>query len=206
MAQQTKKSQSSAAATNFNKAKLSAISGGSATNKATAAKYEKDFNNFVSQGTKAVEQAIANSAEEAKKVQEKVLEFSREGAERLAESVDAAAKNFSDVVEIGKENFEAVVESANIASKIAKEIGQEISEFSNNIVSENLKAFEDFLACKTVNDFFNLQSNLIKNNVDAYFNQALKISEMSMEFSKAAEPVSERVAVTTEKLSKTITA
>ena len=40
-----------------------------ATNKATAAKYEKDFNNFVSQGTKAVEQAIANSTVEAKKVQ-----------------------------------------------------------------------------------------------------------------------------------------
>jgi len=141
-------------------------------------------------------------AEEAKKVHERVREFSREGMENFARSADSAAKKLGDVASIGKENFEAIVESANIASQVAKDIGAEISEYTNNRVAENFRAFEEFLHCKTVNDFLNLHSNLIKNNINACFNESLKLTELLMELGKAAEPVTSQASTITEKFSK----
>ncbi len=179
---------------------LSAISGGTQNNK----QQQKQINDFLAESTRAVEEAISAGTEEARKVQERVLEFSRESAENLAKSADSAVKGFNEAVELGKENFEAVVESANIASKISKTIAAEVSEFTNDSIAENMKGIEEFLSCKTASDFFNLQSNLVKSNLDSCFNEALKLSELFMQYAKAAEPVSERVTITTEKLAKAV--
>ncbi len=155
---------------------------------------------------KALENGFVPGIEEAKKVHEKMLEMGSESVEKFAKHADSAAKSLGNAVELGKENFEALVESANIASKIAKNIASEISEYTNNVVTDNFKAFEDFLTCKTVSDFLNLNSTLLKNNVDACFNESLRLSELFVELGKAAEPVNQQVAAATERLTKSMAA
>jgi len=164
------------------------------------------FSEIFSGGRKALENGFGPGIEEAKKVHEKMLEMGNESVEKFAKHADSAAKSLGDAVEMGKENFEALVESANIASKITKNIAAEISEYTNNVVTDNFKAFEDFLSCKTVSDFLNLNSTLLKNNVDACFNESLRLSELFVELGKAAEPVNQQVAAAAEKLTKSMAA
>jgi hypothetical protein len=168
--------------------------------------FSANFSEMFSGGRKALENGFGPGMEEAKKVHEKMLEMGSENIEKFAKHADSAAKNLGDAVEFGKENFEALVESANIASKIAKNIAAEISEYTNNVATDNFKAFEDFLSCKTVSDFLNLNSTLLKNNVDACFNESLRLSELFVELGKAAEPVSQQVAAAAERLTKSMAA
>ena len=195
-----KQSQAFAQAAAKNAAKFASIAGGAANSK-----FESNVNNFLENSTKAFEEAFFNASTEAKKFQEKFAEFANEGADHLTKGADTASKAINEAIELSKENFEAISESADISSKISQSIANEISDFANEIASENLKAFEKFLGCKTASDFFNLQSNLFKANADAAFNQALKVSELCMQFSKAAEPVSEKIQESAERLTKSLT-
>ena len=156
-------------------------------------------------GGKALKDFMATSAEEAQKAQEKVFALGREGAENIAKSADAVTKALSETVELSREGVEACIECANLSASLVKDVSSELFESTNKAFSDNVELSKDLFACRTLSDMFDLQNRIVKNSIDQFFNQSLKLSSMVFEYSnEALEPINEHFAQTAEQLTKTL--
>lgn len=153
----------------------------------------------------AVKDLLANGASEAQKVQEKAFEMGREGAEQISKSADAVTKSLYEAISISRDNVEAMLECGNLTASLAKDVGNEIIGYANRAFSDNMEISKDVFACRTINDMVDLQSRIVKNSLDSFFNQSSKLTNMLFEYSvEAIEPINERVAQTTEQMSKAL--
>lgn len=163
--------------------------------------------NVVRFGTDAVKEIFSTTSGEAHKAQRKAFAISREGANHMSRSADAATRAVSEAVSNTQHTIEACIESGNITANMSREISEEIFNFANEIMSNNIDISKDVFTCRTINDVFELQSKMFRNNVDRLFNQSAKISEMVFDtVTKASEPLSERMMEASDKLSKSFAA
>lgn len=163
--------------------------------------------NVVKIGTEAVKEFMSSGADEAQRIQEKAFAMGREGVENITKSANAATKTINEMLEIGRDNAEACIECGNVASTLAQNLSAEIFAYANNTFSENVEISKQIFSCRTVNDLFDLQGKLFKNNIDALFNQSVKMTELAFQYaSEAVEPINERVAETSERFSKSLAA
>lgn len=163
--------------------------------------------NVVRFGTDAVKEIFSTTSGEAQKAQRKAFAISREGANHMSRSADAATRAVSEAVSNTQHTIEACIESGNITATMSREISEEIFNFANEIMSNNIDISKDVFSCRTINDVFELQSKMFRNNVDRMFNQSARISEMVFDtVTKASEPLSERMVEASDKLSKSFAA
>lgn len=161
----------------------------------------------VKMGTEAIKEFVASGADEAQKIQEKLFAMSRESVENVTKSANAATKTINEVLEVGRDNVEACIECGNIATNLIQNFSGEVFAFANNAISENVEISKEIFSCRTVNDLFDLQSRLFRTNIDNFFNQSVKLTELAFQYaSEAAEPINERVAEATERFGKSIAA
>lgn len=202
MTQQSKKSSPSPA-------KLaSAVSNKAAKSTYAAVEHTRNSaENVVNIGSKAVKEFMSTSAEEAAKVREKAFAMGREGAEHIAKGADAATKAMYEAVGISRDNLETCMECGNMTAALAKDLSSELFEYTNKAFSDQIEISKEFFACRTINDMFELQSRLVKNSIDSFFNESVKLSGMLFEYTtEALEPINERVAQATEQFSKAMAA
>lgn len=158
-------------------------------------------------GTEAVRELMSSSAGEAQKAQEKVLAFSRESAENMSRSADALSRAMNEAVSLSRENFEACMECSNIAAEMSKSMSAEFFNYANNAFSQNVEYAKEFLSCRTINDMFDLQSEIVKRQMDGFFNESARLSEIFFRYaSEAAEPLNERMVEATERFTKSMAA
>jgi len=163
--------------------------------------------NVVKIGGNAVKEFIAASADEAQKAQEKAFAMSREGAENIAKSADAVTKALYETIAISRDNVETCIECGNMTAALVKDVSSEIFETANKAFSDNVEISKEVFACRTINDMMELQNRIVKNAIDQFFNQSVKLSGMLFEYtSEAIEPINERVAQATEQFSKAMAA
>ena len=163
--------------------------------------------NVVKLGTKAVKDFMGPIAGEAQKTQEKVFAMGREGAEHLAKSADTLTKILHESIAISRDNVEACIECGNMSTALVKDVSDEVIETSNKAFSDNVELSKAFFACRTFNDMFELQNKIVKNSIDNFFNQSVKLSGMFFEYTtEALEPINERVAQASEQFSKALSA
>ena len=161
--------------------------------------------NVVKIGGKAVKDFMSTSAGEAQKAQEKVFAIGREGAEHLSKSADAVTKALYEAVAMSRDGVETCVECSNIAASLAKDVSTELFESTNQAFSDNIELSKEALNCRTFNDVFELQNRLVRSTIDNFFNQSVKLSGMVFEYTtEALEPINERVAEATDKLSRVL--
>lgn len=152
-----------------------------------------------------LKEVIVSGTEEVQKAQEKLLAISREGAENLARSTETASRSLNEALTLSRENMEAAMEVTNIAANIVKDISTELFNFSNEVFADNVELSKDLFACRTVNDVLQLQSKLLKYNMESFFSESVKLSELLFQFAaETAEPINERVADATERFSKSL--
>ncbi len=163
--------------------------------------------NVVKLSTTAVKDFMAPIAGEAQKAQEKVFAMGREGAEHLAKSADTLTKVLHESIAVSRENVEACIECGNMTAALAKDVSNEVMESTNKTVSDNIELSKEFFACRTFNDMFELQNKMMRSSIDNFFNQSVKLSGMFFEYAtEALEPINERLAETSEKMIKVLSA
>ena len=157
----------------------------------------------VKYGAEAVRGLLSNGATEAKKAKEQLLNMSKESAAQLAKGADAATRSMNEILALGKENMDTCVECGNIAVDASKSISAELISYANKSFSQNVELSKELFGCRTLNDMFDLQSKMLKANLDGFFSQSVKVSEMAFRCaSEVSEPLNERVTETTERLTK----
>lgn len=161
--------------------------------------------NVVKIGGKAVKDFMSASRDDAQRAQDKVFALTREGSEQLVKGADAVTKVLYEAITLGRDNVETAIECGNLTAALAKDLSAEIFESSNRAFSDNLELSKEFFACRTFNDMFDLQNRILKNSLDTFFNQSVKLSGMVFEYSsEALEPINERVAQASEQISKAL--
>ena len=135
--------------------------------------------------------------------QDHILQFSREGAEQIAKTTDVASKAFNDAVAQSKETVQACVESGKIAGDMTRSMISESFRFANESFSDNVEISKEMFNCRTVNDMLDIQNKLMRSNMDHFFNQSVRMSEMMFQFmSDASEPLNESAARATNRMAK----
>ena len=144
---------------------------------------------------------------DASSAQDKLSSFTREAAEQLAKTTSTTNRAAAEAMELSRENVEAMVEATNISVSVSKELGAELVTYMNKMFSQNVELSKQILSCRTLNDMFDLSSKLMKTNLDGFFSESVRMSEMLFQCATdVSEPLNERMTETTERLTKAMAA
>jgi phasin family protein len=116
-------------------------------------------------------------------------------------ALEKSTAALGDANEFAKGNVEAVVESGKILSAGLQDLGA-------TLVAETRDAFDaiaadakELAAAKSPTEFFQLQSELLSSNFDAFAKESAKASEAWLKLAgDVVQPISTRVSVVTEKV------
>lgn len=144
---------------------------------------------------------------DASEAQERVSNFARESAEQLSKSSTNTQRAMHEAAALGRENMQVLMDVANIATTVSKEMGAEYVNYLNKLFSQNVELSKQVLTCRTLNDMFDLSSRMLKTNLDGFFTESVKMSEMLFQCATdVSEPLNERMSETTERMTKVMAA
>jgi len=79
--------------------------------------------------------------------------------------------------------------------------------YMNQTFAQNVELSKQIFNCRTLNDMFDLSSRFVKSNLDGFFNESVKVSELAFNGAgEIAEPLNERISESTERLVKAVAA
>jgi phasin family protein len=109
----------------------------------------------------------------------------------------------ADAVEYNKANLEAMVEAGKIAAKGAQDMGQVNLAYAKANFDEVQAAVKEIATIKTPTDFVKLQSTFARKSFDTAVAQTSKNTEAMVKlFGEIFQPISNRIAVTTDLFKK----
>ena len=139
--------------------------------------------------------------------QEKLAAFARESSEQLARASQGSSRASAEAVELARENIQAATEVCNVAVAVTKELAAELISYANKQFAQNVELSKQVLSCRTLNDMFDLATRITKTNLDGFFSESVKVSEMLFQCATdVSEPLNERVSETTDRLTKAMAA
>lgn len=155
------------------------------------------------QSGEAVQQWMDSASGEMQKAQEKMMAISREGADQWNRQSSQANEAATEVTQLQQDAFGVVVECGNIASDATQEMTQEVVHFINERISEQLSLSKEFLGCRTVNQYFDLNSRWARTQLDSFFNESLRLSDLFFKYSQdITEPVSQHTQSTVSRMNR----
>lgn len=91
-----------------------------------------------------------------------------------------------------------------LTMEAAKTFSVELFQFANKSLADNMEISKEFLNCRTIDDAVMLQDRILRSNMDNFFNQTARMSEMALQYSsEASEPLNDSLVKTSKKLNKT---
>lgn len=130
-------------------------------------------------------------------------QFSKEFSKAASGKSFAANESF----ELVRENVEALVACANIAANMSKQLAAHAVAYSNRSFSQHVELSKQALACRTLNDLFDLSSKYAKTFFDSFFSESIAVSELMFQgASDISEPLNERINESAERVNKIIQA
>jgi hypothetical protein len=137
--------------------------------------------------------------------QDKLSSFTKDSSDQLAKASKSAQRTAAEAQAASREHIEVLTEVANVATTVSKELGAEIIGYLNKQFAQNVELSKQVLSCRTLNDMFDLSNRISKTNLDAFFSQSVKLSEMIFQCATdISEPLNDSVSDITERLTKAI--
>ena len=157
----------------------------------------------VSVETTPIAQGVSNMTDTVKATAEKATEFFADVRNKANEAAEKGKKFAAEAVEFNKANVEAVVEAGKIVAKGAQEMGKTNMEFAKKNFEDIQFAVKELTAVKSPTDFVKLQGEMARKGFDTAVAQGSKNTEVMVQLvSEMFQPISNRIAVTTELFKK----
>ena len=126
-----------------------------------------------------------------------------DAGERGQEFVRKSQKAAEELAEIAKANVEALAEAGRIATAGARTIGQDVLATSRENVEQASAAVKSLTEAKSPTEFFQLQSEIAKQNFDRVVASLSQLTEASVKLAgEAIQPLSNRAALNAEKINE----
>ncbi len=127
--------------------------------------------------------------------------------EQISKATQGANRASAEAMEAARENIAVLTNVCNIAATVSKELAAEMVSFLNKQFSQNVELSKQALTCRTLNDMFDLSTRITKANLDAFFSQSVKLSEMLFQCgTDVSEPLNACAAKTSARLAKAMQA
>nr|WP_315478116.1 phasin family protein [uncultured Sphingorhabdus sp.] len=157
----------------------------------------------VSVETTPIAQGVSKMTDTVKATTEKATEFFADVRVKASEAAEKGKKFAAEAVEFNKANVEAVVEAGKIVAKGAQEMGKTNMEFAKKNFEDVQVAVKELTAVKSPTDFVKLQGEMARKGFDTAVAQGSKNTEAMVKLlSEMFQPISNRIAVTTELFKK----
>lgn len=149
-------------------------------------------------GKERFEQVVKASQETAAKNYEKAVEYSRK-------QMDESMKAMDELTTFAKGNVDAMVASGQAAAKGIEQLGKVATDYSKKAAADAQETFKALSTAKTAKEFFEIHNSSLKAHYDAFVTEASKMTELMFKVgSEVAEPVSTRMALAMEKVTKPV--
>jgi hypothetical protein len=159
--------------------------------------------NIFESSAEKMKKAFSENTFTPQAAKDNMLKFSRETADKLVKASDTATRGFSDVIEKSRGTIEAAMESSNVTSEMTRAFTSEMFRFTNESFSDNMEISKQIFNCKTVSDLMDMQSKIMRSNMDQFFNQTGRFSDMFFQFmSEATEPMTQQIATASKTMNK----
>ena len=153
--------------------------------------------------TTPIAQGVSKMTDTVKATTEKATEFFADVRVKASEAAEKGKKFAAEAVEFNKANVEAVVEAGKIVAKGAQEMGKTNMEFAKKNFEDVQVAVKELTAVKSPTDFVKLQGEMARKGFDTAVAQGSKNTEAMVKLvSEMFQPISNRIAVTTELFKK----
>ena len=163
----------------------------------------KPIENAIATGKQNLEQFIKTGSEVAAKSYQGIVSLTKERMDTAMNAATGAFKGYDGAALFGKENVDALVAYNSAVAKGFERLVKGLLAYGQKSFEGSVAATKDMLACKTIQEFVDWQSDIARNNFDQFVAEATKISELGVKTAQeASQPISERVHVTVEKLWK----
>ena len=135
--------------------------------------------------------------------QDKLSSFTKDSSEHLAKAQQSAQRTAAEATDASREAISVLTEVTNVATTVSKELAAEVISYLNKQFATNVELSKQVMSCRTLNDMFDLSNRINKTNLDAFFSQSVKLSEMIFQCATdISEPLNESVSNTTERMTK----
>jgi hypothetical protein len=104
-------------------------------------------------------------------------------------------KGFEEFEKVGKDSFDAAVRSLGDMNKGLQAIAAEVTDYSKMAIEDSMRAFEQLMGAKTLEQAIEIQSKYAKKAYDSYMAEMSKLGEMYVGLAKNAyKPVESALA------------
>lgn len=139
----------------------------------------------------------------AKKTETKATNMMADVQERAKAVFGKGGEFAGDLVEFNKANIEAMIESGKIVAEGVQGLGKDYVEDVKSAYEVFTADMKQFASIKSPTDLFQLQGELARRNFDAAVEFGSKNTEKMVKIANdAVAPISNRVSVAAEKLTK----
>ena len=161
----------------------------------------------VAAGKETVETVVKAGTDAAQQGVDKAVAMSKEQVNVAAEAGNEVIKSYEEAVGFSKESIDAVV-AANVSLvKGLQALNAQIFGLAKVSLEKNAEATKQIFACKTPEEFFALQNDIVKANYDDVVVEFQKISELTTKVAEeSVAPITKQVNDAVEKFTKQLAA
>lgn len=147
-------------------------------------------------GKERFEQVVKAGQDAATKNYEKVVEYSRQ-------QMDTSMKTMDEMNSFAKGNVDAMVAASQAAAKGVEQLSKAATDYTKKTATDMQETFKALAAAKTAKEFFEIHNASLKSQYDTFVAEASKMTELMFKVGgEVAEPVSTRMALAVEKVTK----
>lgn len=112
-----------------------------------------------------------------------------------------------DAAVMGQDQFEAVVKSTQIFQKGVEEIIKVATQIAQDAGEKQATATKTLMACKTLNEFADIQGKLAQSSFDNFMSNATRLTELSVKvYTDTFAPINDQVGKAVKKASNSVAA
>lgn len=154
-----------------------------------------------SEGNTLMNEAMENAKKYSDEAKIRFESAFAEISEKAKAGVEKSTKAVEELSDLAKGNVEALVESGRIAAKGIESLGQGAAEYGRMTFEKASAAMKSLTAAKTPAEFFQLQSELLSSNLDAFAKESAKSAEAMLKLAgDIAQPLSTRASIVSDKV------
>jgi hypothetical protein len=104
----------------------------------------------------------------------------------MAKEFEEFQKAGEQFQKVGKDSFDAAVKSLGEVNKGLQAIAAEVTDYSKKAVEDSMRAFEQLMGAKSLEQAIEIQSQFTKKAYDTYMAEMSKLGEMYVGLAKNA--------------------
>lgn len=139
--------------------------------------------------------AGSQAAEAAQQGMEAAAETGRQQTDQLRVLAAESTKAYEDVAEYSKDDVDAIMQSGARLAKGMQEMSWEMMNYTQQSLRMGLRAANDMMECRSVEDLVAVQRDFVKETVDVFLSESAKLLQLSSRVANdAVSPINERVS------------